>query len=115
MKFILILLSAISFSASAQNFDFVKAANSAALGTFSGVANTMAYTAKSSTMIDFHTGIDIGSNVVNVGMVAYTFKGWKNKTKKQKRQTILNSVLYLGIGFGARQVAINYSRNLTFN
>ena len=106
---ILLLLLLFVTCLQGQSFSFIRASEHFTLGTAAGLANTLAAQASSSRAIEFNTAMDFGFTTVNLVLVGKNFKGWRNKTSKQKRNAFINSAAYIGIGLGARQLTIKYS------
>lgn len=101
--------------AMSQKFSLLRASEHWALGTLGGVANHRATTAQSPQHINFNYSMDFGLTSVNVGLIGRNFKGWKTKTRRQRTGAIINSVIYLGIGLGSRQLTINYANGFNRN
>ncbi len=114
LKFIFLFLL-LPHLAMSQKFSFIRASEHWALGTLGGVANHRATTAQSPQHINFNYSMDFGLTSVNVGLIGRNFKGWKTKTRRQRTGAIINSVIYLGIGLGSRQLTINYAKGFNQN
>lgn len=98
---------------SGQGFSFIKASEHFSIGTAAGLANMLASNTTNPRVIEFHTSVDFGLTSANFFYVSSNFKGWKSKTQRQKRMAVINSIIYIGIGLGARHLAIKYSTALS--
>lgn len=98
-----------------QKFSLLRASEHFSLGTLGGIANYRATTTQSPNQINFNYAMDFGFTAVNIGLIGRNFKGWKGKTGRQRTGAIVNSVVYLGIAVGSRQLTISYANGLNQN
>lgn len=98
-----------------QRFSVLDASRHWALGTIGGIANYRATTTQNPQHINFNYAMDFGFTAVNVGLIGRNFKGWKGKSRRQRTGAIINSMIYLGIGLGSRQLTINYAKGFNRN
>ena len=109
---IVLLLLLLPLISTGQKFSFEKANMSWSLGTLGGVAQGLARRAENPTAIQFHESVDFGATSINLVVIGSRFEGWKQKTRKQRRQTVFNAVVYTAIGFGSRSLAIKYATQI---
>lgn len=108
----LLCLFLISVGAHGQKVSFEKSHRAWSLGVLGGVAEGLSRKADDPRAVQFHQSVDFAATGLNLALIGANFSGWREKTKRQRWQTVRNVVLYSAIGLGSRSLAIKYSTQI---